>query len=100
MGSRLKLHELLLSIAGPNVYYQVPSNLVMVYPCVKYTLNDIKNEHANDSVYNQSTSYTITVMSKDADYTAVNAISKLIKCSFDRRYVQDNIYHTVFNIYY
>ena len=100
MNNRIQLHELLVSIVGSNVYYQVPGSMVMNYPCVKYSRNDIENNHANDLVYIQNTKYMLTVMSKNADEEIVDEISKLPKCSFDRSYVQDNIYHTVFNIYY
>jgi hypothetical protein len=97
---RLQLHELLLSIGGPNVYYQIPSNFVMKYPAIKYSIKDIDNKHADDLVYCQDKSYTITVMSKDADSDIIDKISRLPKCSYDRQYVADNIYHTIFNMYY
>jgi hypothetical protein len=100
MSNRIDLHNLLLTIGGPNVYYQVPSTLTMKYPAIRYSINSIDNEHADDSVYCQSMSYSITVMSKEADSDIVDKISKLPKCRFDRRYVIDNIYHTIFNIYY
>jgi len=100
MDNRLELHELLLTLGGPNVYYQSPSNLLMKYPAIKYTKNRIENIHANDLVYNQNTEYSITVMSKSVDDNIVDKISKLPKCSFDRSYVSDSIYHTVFNMYY
>lgn len=100
MSSRIELHNLLLSVGGPNVYYQVPSNFIMKYPAIKYSLGDIENKHADDSVYNQSVSYSITIMSKAADEPIVDIISKLPKCSYDRQYISDNIYHTVFNMYY
>jgi len=100
MNSRLELHNMLLKIGGPNVYYQSPSNLSMKYPCIKYSINKIENEHANDLVYQQNRSYSVIVMSKDADDVIVDKMSKLIMCSFDRRYINDNIYHTVFNLYY
>ena len=100
MGNRLKLHSLLLSIIGPNVYYQVPSTFTMQYPCVKYSMDKIDNEHANDSVYRQDIRYSLIVMSKNVDDVIVDKISKLPKCSFDRHYVQDNIHHTSFNLYY
>lgn len=100
MGSRLDLHNLLLSIGGPNVYYQVPSNLTMKYPAIKYSINKIENKHADNSVYCQDKSYSIIIMSKDADCDVVDKISKLPKCSFDRKFIQDNIYHTIFNLYY
>lgn len=100
MSSRLELHELLLSIGGPNVYYQIPSNLTIKYPAIKYSINKIDNNHANNLVYHQERSYSITVMSKDADCDIVDKISKLPKCSFDRQFVSDNIYHSIFNMYY
>ena len=100
MASRLKLHDLLLSIVGPNVYYQIPSTFVMQYPCVKYSLDKIENSHADDTVYRQDNRYSIIVMSRMPDDSIVEKISKLPKCSFDRHYVQDNIHHTTFNLYY
>jgi len=100
MGSRLDLHNLLLSIGGPNVYYQVPSSLTIKYPAIKYSVDRIENDHANDLVYHQEKSYSVTVMSTDADCDIVDKISRLPKCSFDRRFISDNIYHTIFNMYY
>lgn len=100
MTSRLKLHDLLLSIVGPNVYYQIPSTFVMQYPCVKYSIDKIENSHADDAVYRQDNRYSLIVMSRIPDDSIVDKISKLPKCSFDRHYVQDNIHHTTFNLYY
>lgn len=100
MGSRLDLHQLLLSIGGPNVYYQVPPNITMKYPAIKYELKDIENEYANDSVYLQNKLYTITVMNNSPDDNVTDQISKLPKCVFDRRFAQDGIYHNIFNMYY
>lgn len=100
MNSRLELHTLLLGIGGPNVYYQLPSNIVMKYPAIKYTKSKIQNTHASNLVYYQNTTYTITVMSKIVDDDIVDKISKLPQCSLDRLFIQDGIYHSVFNIYY
>ena len=100
MNNRLDLHELLLSLAGPNVYYQVPSDMGMKYPAVKYEKNKITNKYADDSVYYQKKSYSITVISKVVDDDIVEKISKLPQCSFDRQFIADNLYHDVFNMYY
>lgn len=100
MSDRLGLHALLLSIGGPNVYYQVPPNMIMKYPCIKYEMKTIGNKHANNTVYLQDTSYTITIMNKEVDDVVTDKISKLPKCSFDRRFVSDGIYHNVFDLYY
>jgi hypothetical protein len=100
MDNRLALHQLLISIAGPNVYYQAPSTMIMKYPCIKYSRDKIDNKYANDSVYSQNNRYSIIVMSKMADDDIVNKVSMLPKCLFDRAYIQDGIYHNTFNLYY
>lgn len=100
MNNRLELHNLLLSIGGPNVYYQIPSNTIIKYPAIKYSRDKIENKHADNEVYNQNIRYSITIMSKIADDEIVDKVSKLPKCSFDRTFIQDNIYHNIFNIYY
>lgn len=98
MNDILSLHNLLLTIGGPNVYHQPPGTLK--YPCIKYEINTIANKHANDMVYTQNKCYLITVMSKDPDCEIVDKISKLPKCKFDRIFTQDNIHHTTFELYY
>ena len=100
MNNQLKLHNLLLSIGGPNVYYQTPSNLALKYPCIKYTIDKIDTKHANDVVYKQDTRYLVTVMCKDPDCELVEQISQLPKCRYDRHYISDNIHHTTFELYY
>ena len=100
MNKRIDLHNLLLELAGPNVYYQIPSNMKMKYPAVKYERGRIDNNHADNIVYSQNTSYTITVISKDPDEPIVEKISKIPTCEYDRDYIVDNLYHTVFKIYY
>ena len=100
MNKRIDLHNLLLDLAGPNVYYQIPSNMKMKYPAVKYERGRIDNNHADNIVYSQNTSYTITVISKDPDEPIVEKISKIPTCEYDRDYIIDNLYHTVFKIYY
>ena len=100
MNKRIDLHNLLLELAGPNVYYQIPSNMKMKYPAVKYERGKIDNNHADNMVYSQNISYIITVISKDPDEPIVEKISKIPTCEYDRDYIIDNLYHTVFKIYY
>ena len=100
MNNRIDLHNLLLELAGPNVYYQIPSNMKMKYPAVKYERGRIDNNHADNIIYSQNTSYTITVISKNPDEPIVEKISKIPTCEYDRDYIIDNLYHTVFKIYY
>lgn len=101
MASRLELHELLCDVLGSrHVYFQPPSSVKMVYPAIVYSRNDINNRFADDSVYKQSWSYTITVIDEDPDSEIVERISKLPKCRFDRHFTSDNLNHDTFRIYY
>ena len=100
MDDRLKVHELLLTMGTTNVYYKQPINTAIIYPAIMYSKSGIENTHANDSVYNQSNRYTVTVISKNVDDIIVANISKLPKCRFDRQFVADGLYHDVFNLYY
>lgn len=101
MESRLELQTLLEEILGSsNVYYQPPESVKMLYPAIIYSLKNMKNNFANNSVYTQYTDYEIIVIDKDPDSAIVSKISKLPMCMFDRTYVSDNLNHTVFTLSY
>lgn len=101
MNSRLKLHELLCEALGSRqVYFQPPETVKMKYPAIVYSRNDISNRHANDDVYMQSPSYSITVIDKNPDSDIVDKVSLLPRCRFDRHYTSDNLNHDTFTIYY
>lgn len=101
MATRLELHETLCTVLGSkHVYFQPPSSVKMVYPAIVYSRNKIENRHANDDIYSQSKSYTITVIDKDPDSEIVERVSMLPYCSFDRHFTSDNLNHDVFTIYY
>lgn len=100
MNNRLELHDLLLSLGCDNVYYRAPSNTSMKYPCIKYEKDRIDNTHANNRVYKQDNRYSITVISKQEDDDLASKVSMLPHISFDRIFINDNLYHTVFNLYF
>lgn len=101
MESRLELQTLLEEILGSaNVYYQPPESVKMSYPAIVYSLKNMKNNFANNSVYTQYTDYEIIVIDKDPDSVIVSKVSKLPMCMFDRHYASDNLNHTVFTLSY
>lgn len=95
---RIAFHNLLLTMGTNNVYYQPPSS--MKYPCILYERDKIDNKSADDSIYKQDTRYSVTVISKNADDIIVDNVSKIPQCEYDREFKSENLYHTVFNIYY
>lgn len=101
MHNRLDLHELLCEVLGSrNVYYSPPATIRMKYPAIVYSRSDIDNKFANDSVYNQSHVYSITVIDDDPDSEIVERMSLIPRCKFDRHFVSDNLNHDTFTIYY
>lgn len=101
MASRPELHDELKKVLGSDfVYFQPPTSMKMFYPAIKYSLNGINNDFANDDVYNQKRSYEVTVIDEDPDSEIVSRVSKMPTCRFNRHYVSDNLNHTVFTIFY
>lgn len=102
MGTRIELHEKLMALFGSNhVYFQPPPSIKMVYPAVVYKFDGIFERSANNKKYVAEKRYTVTFMHKDPD---VNYSSEMYNafpmCSFDRRFVSDNLYHDVYTLYY
>ena len=96
---RIELGTLLREISE-NVYFQPPESIRMRYPALIYALDNIQNIHADNSVYMQDNRYSIMVIDKNPDSALVNAVSWLPRTRFERSYISDNLYHTVFSIYY
>lgn len=101
MRRREELHEILCEALGSrNVYFQPPESIKMQYPAIVYSRDDIDNNFANNSVYMQSLAYSVIVVDSDPDSEAVDRVSKLPRCQYDRHYKSDNLNHDVFTIYY
>ena len=101
MGNRLDLSAIFKEILGSeNVYFQPPASAKMGYPAIVYSLKNLGNTHANDSVYRQLPEYQVTVIDRDADSEIVSKVSVLPYCRFDRQYASNNLNHTVFSIHY
>lgn len=102
MGTRIQLHEKLLAVFGSNrVYFQPPSTIKMAYPAIVYNFSGFSTKPANDAKYMVEKRYTVTFIhsNPDVDYSS-EMYSAFPMCSFDRRFVNDNLYHDVYTIYY
>lgn len=101
MGSRLDLQTLLETLTGNrNVYFQPPAGLTMKYPAIVYERNRLDNRFANDFVYSQKQSYSITVIDSNPDSALVQKVSQLPTARFDRHFKNDNLNHDVYVIYF
>lgn len=101
MESRLELHEFLCSILGSNhVYFQPPESIRMTYPAIVYELADIRGPKADDIFYLHTHRYTIKYISRDPDNSIINRMIEVPYCTFDRRFIADNLYHDCFTLYF
>jgi len=101
MNRRLELQQKLEELfESPNVYYQPPENLKMVYPCIRYHRLDMDSIHADNINYRNTTRYQITVIDKKPDNAVIEKIMGLPMSSFDRHFVSDNLNHDVIVLYY
>lgn len=100
MNDRLTLHELLCEKLGSrNVYFQPPESVKMKYPAIRYSRNRIENTSADNIVYKQAVSYTITVIDRDPDSAIVERVSTIPHIMYDRSYIADNLNHDVFRLF-
>ena len=101
MASRLKLHEELVKVLGSrNVYFQPPESLKLNYPAIVYSLDNLENKHANDSVYNMRDRYSVTYITRNPDDQVIRVLDSRPLCRFDRHYKSDNLNHYVYTLYF
>jgi hypothetical protein len=99
--NRESFHEELCSILkSRNVYYQPPESIKINYPAIVYSMNNIRNNFANNSIYTKQKQYEVIVIGKEADSEILERLMKLPLCQFNRTYQSDNLYHDVFTIFY
>ena len=104
MGSRLELHSDLIAlnaVDSKQIYFQPPASIKLKYPCIIYKKDRIYNRNADNLMYNAFNRYSITSISLDPDNAIAEDIMKAFSYArFDRRYVADNLYHDVVELYY
>lgn len=96
---RIQLHKILKEFSD-NVYYQPPESLRLDYPCIVYEKEDINTDYADDKTYSKTSEYLLTVIGLDPDIDIPEQLLELPYCTFDRRFVSDNLYHDVLRIYF
>lgn len=101
MASRIELQSELETILGTrNVYFQPPESIKMNYPAIIYQLDDIDTTKSDNLNYRIKNKYSIKYVDKNPDNDIVRQLLDLPHCSYDRRFVADNLYQDVLTIYY
>lgn len=101
MKTQPELQEMLEElINSPNAYFQPPASVEMQYPAIVYSISDITNTYADNSIYQQNTAYELVVIDQDPNSELTRKVSNLPMCRFVRRYVADNLNHDVFILFF
>lgn len=101
MGKKISIQTFLENlIESKNVYFQPPENVKIKYPCLVYDLDGAYINHADNSVYDFTKLYTITLITKNPDDSLIDRLLGLPLCTFDRSYRTDYLNHYVFSLYY
>jgi hypothetical protein len=99
MAQRLDLQTLLETFVD-NVYFQPPTNVKLVYPCIIYTRDFAKTEFANDKPYNSTLRYKVMIIDSNPDSDIPSKVASLPMCLFNRFFTADNLNHDVYNLYF
>lgn len=97
---RLNLQQQLLKLA-PKAWYQKPPSNQMTYPCFVYKAIEPNVVRADNKAYLFTPQYEILYISAtENDDIWETMLNTFDYCSVGRKYVSDNLYHYVFNVYY
>lgn len=99
MAPRLELQEVLEEFT-PNVYFQPPTNVKLIYPCIIYKRDNADTKFANDKPYNHTLRYMVTVIDQNPDSEIPSKVASLPMCLFNRFFTADNLNHDVYNLYF
>ena len=103
MRSWSELQAALQELMGESVkvYFQPPENFKLSYPCVVFDRTTALMNYADNKPYQVTKRYTVTLISKTADNEEL--LDKLLKfpmATYDRQFINDNLVHDVFSIYF
>lgn len=97
---RSDLQLLLETLGATQVYFQPPGNLTMMYPCIRYEIDDVLTRYADNLPHTSDTRYTVTVIDRNPDSEIPKKIARLPLSSFNRFYTAANLNHFVYNLYF
>lgn len=103
---RLNLDEILATVLNltesdgdRHTYFNPLPSVRMRYPAIKYSLNDMNTNFANNGLYRNTPSYEVTLIDRNPDSEYVAKILQIPYCKFNRFYVADNLNHWTFTIH-
>lgn len=109
MRTRLDFDRYLRDIVGEgvDVHFQPPSNVSgagqkviknIKYPAIIYSVDDYNIRSADNKNYSVDKEYAVEVVTKDPDSILIDKIVEMPTARFNRSYLSDGMYHSVFVI--
>lgn len=96
---RSELSVILHTIPGvEGIYFQKPTTLE--YPAIVYDIDDEYDSRADNLRYFLKKRYTVTVIDRNPDSLIPDVVGALPYSRFDRKYVVNNLHHTVYQLYF
>lgn len=83
-----------------NLYFQIPEDQKMSYPCIRYELDGTDIRNANNNPYVIKKSYKLTIIDKDPLSSILDKVVRLPFADFNTFYTADSLNHFVFTLYY
>lgn len=102
MGTTRDLQDKLKEILGSNnVYFQPPQTLKMKYPCFVFTRGSANHQFADNKTYQFTNRYSLTHIGYDPDPDIIKQVVTTFQmCTYDNHFVNDNLHHDVFSLYW
>lgn len=99
--SQSQLQQILETLLGSrNVYFQPPTNVIMQYPCIVYSRNSVDTKFADNSPYQFTKQYQVTVIDRNPNSGIPDKVAALPLCKFETFFTKDNLNHDVFNLFF
>lgn len=92
--------EILRQEAHKHVYFQPPATVRMSYPCIVYTWSNDDTIYADNRPYRSMKAYDVMVIDKNPDSEIPGKVAELPMAKFKTRYQKENLYHTVYGLYF
>lgn len=96
---RLELSDLLHEYCD-NVYFQPPTGTKISYPCIVYELERTNVRYADNAPYALHDEYSVKYITRDPDDPVRLELVYLPLCSSERMYINDNLYHYPYRLYW
>ena len=101
MDHRIEFHNEMKQLLGfNNVYFQPPENVKIKYPAIIYSRTRIDTTFANNNGYKLDHAYQVVYVHSNPDDPLIDQLALFPTARFQREYTSDNLYHTVFIIYF